>query len=198
MKKVIDARGLDCPKPVLRTKKALEQGGFDKLEILVDNKAARDNISSFLEKSGQKIDQVKETIGDFTIYATIKKAETIVPRQNEAASTAGKTVFISSDSLGIGSDDLGRKLMKAFTFTLTELDTPPNRLLFMNSGVYLCLNDSDSLPNLKILADRGTDILVCGTCLNFFGVSEKLAIGKVSNMYDIADHLLKDEGVIKI
>jgi len=74
MKKVIDARGLDCPKPVLRTKKALEQGGFDKLEILVDNKAARDNISSFLEKSGQKIDQVKETIGDFTIYATIKKS----------------------------------------------------------------------------------------------------------------------------
>ena len=198
MKKVIDVRGLDCPKPVLRTKKALEQGGFDKLEILVDNKAARDNVSSFLEKSGHKIDRVKETIGDFTIYATIKKAEAKVPEQNEAASTAGKTVFISSDSLGIGSDDLGRKLMKAFTFTLTELDTPPNRLLFMNSGVYLCLNDSDSLPNLKILAERGTDILVCGTCLNFFEVSEKLAIGKVSNMYDIADHLLNDPGVVKI
>ncbi|MDP8221399.1 MAG: sulfurtransferase-like selenium metabolism protein YedF [Candidatus Stygibacter frigidus] len=198
MKKVIDARGLDCPKPVLRTKKALEQGGFDKLEILVDNKAARDNVSSFLEKSGHKIDQVKETIGDFTIYATIKKAENKVPEQNEAASTAGKTVFISSDSLGIGSDDLGRKLMKAFTYTLTELDTPPNRLLFMNSGVYLCLNDSDSLHNLKILAERGTDILVCGTCLNFFKVTDKLAIGKVSNMYDIADHLLNDPGVIKI
>ncbi|MDP8221100.1 MAG: sulfurtransferase-like selenium metabolism protein YedF [Candidatus Stygibacter frigidus] len=198
MKKVIDARGLDCPKPVLRTKKALELGGVDQLEILVDNKAARDNVSSFIEKSGSKVDRIKETIGDFTIYATVQRSAGNDIKSEEAADAAGKTVFISSDCLGIGSDDLGRKLMKAFTFTLTELDTPPTRILFMNSGVYLCLNDSDSLPNLKILADSGTDILVCGTCLNFFEIADNLAIGKVSNMYDIADHLMTDKRVVKI
>ncbi|MCF7911418.1 MAG: sulfurtransferase-like selenium metabolism protein YedF [Candidatus Cloacimonetes bacterium] len=198
MKKVIDARGLDCPKPVLETKKALEKGGFTKLEITVDNKAARDNVSSFLEKTGNKIDKINEVKGEFTLYVTPGNVSETAPEPQNTADVTGKTIFIASNCLGSGSDDLGAKLMKAFTFTLTELDNLPQRILFMNAGVYLCLQDSDSLPNLKILAERGTDILVCGTCLNFFGVADQLAIGKVSNMYDIAGHLLSDTQVIKI
>ncbi len=197
MKKIIDVRGLDCPKPVLETKKALEKGGFDKLEIIVDNKAARDNVSRFLEKTGNKLIKINELKGEFTIYAE-PGIITNTGKEQESHKIAGKTIFIASDAIGTGSEELGKKLMKAFTFTLTELQEPPKRLLFMNSGVFLCLHNSDSLPNLKILADRGVDILVCGTCLNFFGVNDQLAIGKVSNMYDIAGHLLADAGVIKI
>jgi selenium metabolism protein YedF len=197
MKKVIDARGLECPKPVLETKKALEIGGFTKLEVTVDNKAARDNVSRFLEKTGNKIDKIIEVKGEFTLYAT--PGQINVSKDKEIQSDLkGKTLFIASNCLGSGSDELGAKLMKAFTYTLTELDNPPQRILFMNAGVYLCLKESDSLPNLKIMADCGTDLLVCGTCLNYFGVTDQLAIGKVSNMYDIAGHLLKDDNVVKI
>ena len=198
MKKVIDVRGLDCPKPVLQTKKALEKGGFTQLEITVDNKAARDNVKSFLEKTGNKVDKINEINGDFTLYVTPGNITAPAPEPQKTATSDGKTIFIDSNCLGSGSDALGAKLMKAFTFTLTELDTPINRILFMNSGVYLCLNDSDSLPNLKILAKNGTDILVCGTCLNFFKVTDQLAIGKISNMYDIAEHLLSDPNIVKI
>lgn len=195
MKKVIDARKLDCPKPVLAAKKALSEGGFDFLEILVDNIAARDNVSRFLEKSGVKIDRISEANNEFTIYTAKTDGQKVVVEKKELA---GKTVFIASDCLGLGSDDLGKKLMKAFTFTLNELDTPPKRLLFMNSGVRLCLNDADTLANIQKLAEQGTDILVCGTCLDFFGLTDKLAIGKISNMYDIAGHLLEDEDVVKV
>jgi selenium metabolism protein YedF len=201
MKKVIDARGLDCPKPVLETKKALENGGYTQLEIIVDNKAARDNVNRFLDKTGNSINKIIETKGDFTIYATCGKTSAKTAEQSVSsnpANAAAKTIFIGSNAIGHGSDELGKKLMKAFTFTLTELETPPGRLLFMNAGVFLCLKDSDSLPNIKILADRGVDILVCGTCLNFFAVSDQLALGKISNMYDIAGHLLEDNAVITI
>jgi selenium metabolism protein YedF len=201
MKKIIDARGLDCPKPVLETKKALENKDLTQLEIIVDNQAAVDNVSRFLKKTGNSVTKVIESKGIFTIYASLGKQND--PAQETAAqplpvSTAAKTVFIASDAIGHGSAELGKKLMKAFTFTLTELETPPKRLLFMNAGVYLCLNNSDSLPNLKTLARRGVDIHVCGTCLDYLGVSNQLAVGKVSNMYDIASHLLEDTAVIKI
>lgn len=199
MKKIIDVRGLDCPKPVLETKKALDKKEFDFLEIIVDNKAARDNVSRFLTKSGCEIKEVLENKSDFIIK--VELGEGGKPGQKaiaEAAPAGGKTLFISSNCMGAGSDELGAKLMQAFIFTLTELEELPERILFMNSGVKLCLKGAATLANLNKLSDGGVDILVCGTCLNFFGLSEQLAVGKVSNMYDIAGHLMEDGRVVAV
>ncbi|MCF7919463.1 MAG: sulfurtransferase-like selenium metabolism protein YedF [Candidatus Cloacimonetes bacterium] len=200
MKKVIDARKMDCPKPVLLTKKALEAGGFSQLEILVDNKAARDNVISFLEKKESPASRIIDNDGDFTIYLDNVKPLPGNPQTDieQLHPLSGKTVFISSESIGDGSEELGKKLMKAFTFSLNELQVKPQCLLFMNAGVKLCIEKADTLANLKKLAEYGTEILVCGTCLDYFGISNKLAVGKISNMYDIATHLLTDKGVIKI
>lgn len=196
MKRVIDARKLDCPKPVLLVKKALSDGGFTFLEILVDNIAARDNVSRFLEKSGVKVAKVNQAGADFTI--TTEKLHEGDVIQEKKKKLEGKTLFIASKFLGLGSDDLGEKLMKAFTYTLTELDNPPKCILFMNSGVELCLEGADTLKNLQHLEKGGTEILVCGTCLDFFGLTDKLAVGKISNMYDIAGHLIDDKEVVKV
>jgi selenium metabolism protein YedF len=197
MKKVIDARKLDCPKPVINTKKALEAGGFDKLEILVDNIAARDNVSSLLRKMNLEIARVVEAKGDYTIYVDVMNGES-EEKDKKIESPGGITLFIGSDAIGHGSDELGTKLMKAFTYTLNELDNQPQRLLFMNSGVKLCITGSDSLNNIIKLAECGVDILVCGTCLDYFGITDMLRVGKISNMYDIAGHLLDDEKVVKV
>jgi len=197
MKNIIDVRKLDCPKPVINTKKALEAGGFDKLEILVDNIAARDNVSSLLHKMNLDIARVVEAKGEFTIYVDVVNSLS-EKENNKIESLGGETLFIGSDALGHGSVELGKKLMKAFTFTLNELDNLPERLLFMNGGVKLCITGSDSLNNIRKLAERGVDILVCGTCLDYFGIMDKLQIGKISNMYDIAGHLIDDEKVVKV
>lgn len=202
-KKVIDTSGLPCPQPVIKTKQILEEGCFEHLEVIVDNLAAKENVSRFLTKSKVKIARIENNAGKFHIFAQIKEAK---PSKDFAEDEylcsvpqiTGKTLFITKDALGTGSKELGKKLMKAFLYTLTQLENKPTLLLFMNSGVKLCVEGSDSVPNLKTLSEKGTELLVCGTCLDYFGISEKLQVGKISNMYDIAGHLLDDERVVKI
>lgn len=197
MKKVIDARKLDCPKPVLLTKKAIENEEVTQLEILVDNLAARNNVSAFLKKKQIEIDKISETDNHFTIY-TKKIAGRKTVTEEIKTDVAGKTIFIASDAIGTGSDELGGKLMKAFLYSLNEFDLPPRCLLFMNAGVKLCLKNAESLKNLVLLQEKGVEILVCGTCLDYYNLTSELAVGKISNMYDIAGHLLEDTNVIKI
>ncbi|MDO9578881.1 MAG: sulfurtransferase-like selenium metabolism protein YedF [Candidatus Cloacimonadales bacterium] len=203
MKKLIDACGLSCPQPVVQTMKALKEGDFDELEIIVDNVAARENVSRFLKKAEVEITKIEEAGKKIHIFArTVKKVESTdfdaneypcpVPQKN------GKTIFIAKDAIGSGSEELGQKLMKAFLFTLTEMETKPARIMFMNSGVKLCTEGNAAVQNLKSLVESGTEILVCGTCLDYFGISDKLEVGIISNMYDIAGHLLGDDGVVKI
>ena len=202
-KKTIDTSGLSCPQPVVNTMKTLKEGGFEELEIIVDNQAAKENVSAFLTKSQVKIARIETNSGKFHIFTQIK--DTVESEDFNAndypcsiEATEGKTIFIAKDAIGSGSEELGRKLMKAFLYTLTQLENKPACLLFMNSGVKLCVDGNDSLPNLQTLQRNGTDILVCGTCLDYFNISDKLQVGKISNMYDIAGHLLEDEIVIKV
>jgi selenium metabolism protein YedF len=203
MKKLIDARGLSCPQPVVETMRALKQGGFEELEIIVDNEAAKENVSRFLKKSEVVISEI---LADGNIYHIISKIKTEVTSDNFDANDypcpipqkTGRTIFIAKDAIGSGSEELGKKLMKAFFFSLTEIDNKPTRIIFMNSGVKLCTEGNDAAQNLKSLQESGTEILVCGACLEYFGISNKLQVGIVSNMYDIAEHLLGDEQVIRI
>lgn len=204
--KRVDARKLACPKPVLLTKEAIGDESTNRIEVIVDNFAALENVKRFLTNFGFEVKGVTQLGNDHYIfatrvYATVSESKFDVneyPCPVPQTSSQGKTIFVKSEFLGIGDDKLGALLMKAFIYTLNEVDKQPERLLFMNSGVKLCVEGAITLENLQKLSDKGVDILVCGTCLDFFGITENLRVGKISNMYDIAESLTNNSSVLTV
>ncbi|MEI8172766.1 MAG: sulfurtransferase-like selenium metabolism protein YedF [Deltaproteobacteria bacterium] len=192
MKKIIDAKGLACPQPVILTKKALEQE--DEITVIVDNDTAAENVRRMGTKSGCTVDTEKKEDGTFHIHLSKKQGGT-APAETEqspsgtfndsCASDGPLVVVISSDRMGRGNDELGHVLMRSFIHTLLTLEPLPETLIFYNSGVKLTVKDSEVLDDLKKIEEAGVSILACGTCLNYFGISSDLACGIVSNMYDI-------------
>jgi selenium metabolism protein YedF len=190
--KVIDAQGLPCPQPVILARKALAEGGFDTLDILVDDAASRENLLKFAAYAKCEVEAVT-TDGPRTTLR-LKPGTTVASQPASApapAATQAATVLITADGLGQGDPDLARLLMRGFLYTLTECDAPPMQVIFMNAGVRLAVEGSESLANLRKLADRGVDILACGTCLEFYKLTETLGVGRITNMYEIAELLLQ-------
>jgi selenium metabolism protein YedF len=187
----IDSRGLKCPEPVLKTRKALADG-MENFTVLVDNETARDNVCRFARTSGCDI-AVTETDEGF-IIAISPGAERATPTEPEVAvscdSLAGTVIFVSSDEIGTGGRELGTTLMKSFIYATAEADVQPSSMIFMNSGVRLVTENDETVENLIKLADRGVDILVCGTCLDFYKLKDGLKVGRVSNMYEIQSALI--------
>ncbi len=186
--KLLDCRGLACPQPVIETKKAVEAGNEKNILVIVDNTVARENVARFARNAGCAV-AVTEKEGCYHLEITVpesktKNIEPVSEKKAEARETAGNVYFITSNTLGQGSPDLGEVLMKSLMVTLTQQD-PPAALLLLNSGVYLTVEDSPVLEQLMVLADKGTEILVCGTCLNYYKLNEKHAVGTVSNMLEI-------------
>ncbi len=204
--KRIDARGMACPKPVLSVNKDLEEGGYDRIEVLVDNPAAKENVSRFASYSGNEILSTNEEGGTISILIGVKaggaggvadKVAAAVasscPESEVEASSAAKqaaTVFIRSDRIGSGDDQLGALLMRAFLSTLGETEPAPGRLILMNGGVRLAVEGAETVESLRRLEAAGIEVLACGTCLKFYGLEERLAAGRISNMYEIAGALL--------
>lgn len=193
MIKKIDVRGLECPQPVVRTKKALDHLQEGVLEVIVDNEAASKNLQRLAESSGCII-SVKKEKDDFIV--TIKKEET-VNKQNKKK-TEKITFFINSNSIGKGNDKLGYILTNSFFPTLVDTAPKPHTILFLNSGVKLVTKNSTVTDSLKLLEEEGTEILICGTCLDFFNLKDKVKVGKISNMFEIVDTLLNSDKVITI
>jgi len=114
-------------------------------------------------------------------------------------SREGPVVLVmSSENLGRGDDVLGTVLVKSFLHTVTEISERPDVVIFLNSGVKLAVEGSEVLDDVKALADAGVRILACGTCLNYFGLKEKLGAGVVSNMYDIAQTMLTAGRLVQV
>ena len=195
----IDAKGLACPQPVVFAKKALEEGGFELLEITVDGASARENVSRFATHSGHAVESIRDAEGVSTIVIRRNpSAEGAAPEprceDEEAtvpASRSAATVFISSDKLGSGNDELGSLLMRGFISALAEASPLPTRIILMNGGVRLAVEDSAALSGLAKLVGLGVEILACGTCLDFYKIKDKLAVGRVSNMFEISGLLLE-------
>ena len=204
MTKVIDARGLPCPQPVIKTKEAIEQNKGESLLVIINSAESRDNVERFLKHSGVEIEKIEQKESDFYIHTkvfsgTLRPAavsETVSCSPQSAG--AGTTIFINKDRIGHGSDELGTNLMKAFIATIKDLSVQPKTICFMNSGVKLTVKGAESLPYLKELQEKGVGLLVCGTCLNYFNLKEQLGTGRISNMYDIAETMLKSSKVITI
>lgn len=201
MSKRIDCRGLACPQPVMETKKAL--GEADELIVLVDNAAAKENVKRFAESQGCQV-VVKEEKDNFALKISKKKAREEKPAAVELLKIKGWesspdiVLFIESDSMGRGSEELGKILMRSFLQTLEQSEVHPNRIILLNSGVKLACQGSEVLEDLQELAAKGGEVLACGTCLDFFGLKKNLMTGRVSNMYEIINSLAQAKKVIKI
>jgi len=188
----IDARVLPCPQPVVRTKKALERAPGEPVTVLVDNPESRDNVSRFARSQGCAV-AVREADGGF--YLDITPESTPAPA---AAEGGGGVVLITDYRFGTGDERLGEILMKAFLNTLWDYDPKPAKLVFVNYGVRLTTEGSEVLETLALLEKKGVEVFSCGTCLEYYGLGEKLKVGLVSNMYAIVDVLLSASKVVRI
>jgi len=193
---VIDCRGLACPQPVVTTKQALDQLKEGEMIVVVDNASSCNNVERFVRSQGCSV-EIKEEGKDF--YLRIQKGS---GKDREKATKPGEkikkvVVYINSHLLGIGDEALGAILMRSFLKTLMDLEKKPSRLILINSGVRLASEGSEVLETLKKLSEEGTEILACGTCLDFYGLKEKLRVGMVSNMYDITQSLLEADHLVR-
>ena len=187
----VDARGLACPLPVVNTKKALEKIGEGKITVLVDSSESCQNVQRFARSQGCQV-EVKESDG--VICLDIARSQTVQARKKQNSDV----VLITSDRLGIGSKKLGESLMESFTDTLLGIDPKPARLILLNAGVKLATKSSKVWETLQLLAENGVEIFSCGTCLEYYNLTDKLMVGQVTNMYDIIDTLLSAGKVITI
>jgi selenium metabolism protein YedF len=184
MAKIIDAKGLACPQPVLLTKKALEQE--NEVTVFVDNEPAVENIRRLGKNMGCTLQAEKKEDGTFQVHLSREAGEISAASPDLSCTTGPLVIAISSDRMGRGDDELGYVLIRSFIHTMLSLEPLPHTVIFYNTGVKLTVKGSEVLDDLKELEQKGIAVLVCGTCLNYFGVSKDLSVGVISNMYDIA------------
>lgn len=217
MKKIVKALGDQCPLPVVKATKALDalkEGGT--LEIHVDNPIAVQNLLRMAEGHNLKSKETKVKAKKYVVTievpplavrkamaqgeggpCTVDPSEILAGIQEESKINKGQVVAIASEFLGHGSPDLGKALMKGFIFALSQLAKLPETIIFYNGGAKHTTSGSASLEDLRKMQAEGVRILTCGTCLNFFDLTEKLAVGEVTNMYTIVEILTSAKGVIK-
>jgi len=184
MAKIVDAKGLACPQPVLLTKKALEEEA--KVTVIVDNEPAVANITRLGKTMGFTLHTDKQEDGTFQIHLSREEGEGAVVPLDVSCTVGPLVIAISSDRMGRGNDELGYVLIRSFIHTMLSLEPLPQTVIFYNTGVKLTAKDSEVLDDLKKIEESGVAILVCGTCLNYFGITKDLSVGVISNMYDIA------------
>jgi selenium metabolism protein YedF len=208
MNKIIDAKGKSCPIPVIMAKKEID-GGNNSFVVEVDNNIAVQNHNKLANSQSFKT-EVKEDNENFKVYFS-KDSEIAVHEEeclecNEILDEAEKnknllgawTVFIGKEIIGAGNEELGKSLMKMYFYTISEGEELPKSILFMNDGVKVPTLNEQAIEHLKDLENKGVEILVCGACLNFYGLEEKLKVGKVSNMYDITNRMKEAAKVITL
>ena len=208
MKKIkVDAMDDQCPIPVIKTKKALKEITETTLvEVHVDNEIAVQNLSKMAKQ--KNLEYKCEKLEEQHYIIKIKAESEGVSIQQKAPAENDKeicypdrksntVVVLSSNQMGNGSEELGQILMKGFIFALTELDELPSTVLLYNSGVKLSTEGSNSIEDLKTLQAQGVEILSCGTCLNYYNLTEKLQVGDVTNMYFILEKMAQADKIIR-
>ncbi len=213
----VNAIGDNCPIPVIKTKKAMQEvTGAETIEVLVDNEIAVQNVTKMASSAGASVSSEKIAEKEFKLTIQVNGAVagedtkvTCIPdqrgnlviafdsdRMGSGNDELGK-VLIKGDRMGSGNDELGKVLIKGFIFAVTQLEQLPKTMLFYNGGATLTAEGSDSLEDLKSLEAQGVEILTCGTCLNYYGLTEKLQVGSVTNMYTIVEKLTEADKVVK-
>ena len=201
-KKTVNAMGDVCPVPLVKAKNAIaELAGSGKVEVLVDNEIAVQNLEKMAQQKGYGFLVKEKKENEYHVEFTVSETEPAETEEKTVclvpAAKKTKLVVLSADHMGEGAEELGKILMKSFLYALTQQDELPDTILCYNGGAKLTCEGSESLEDLKDLAARGVEILTCGTCLNFYGITEKLQIGSVTNMYDIVERMSSADRVIK-
>lgn len=198
---IIDCKGLECPMPVIKTKKYFDLEGSKETLVLVDNEVAKNNIlrlakglnlnSTFNEENG--LYEIHLSRGEF-----IEVDETVKEKTENTTKKDAPTIVITSNLFGSGNDKLGETLMKVYINTLAETEILPGNLIFINGGVKLTCAGSDVLDSLISMQEKGVNIISCGACLDFYNLKEELKAGGIGNMYQIIDLMNKSGNTIKI
>ena len=178
---VVDAMGKLCPEPVIMTKAEIDKGAQE-LDVLVDNDIAVSNVTRLLNNRGYSVELTRSG-NERRLSAKKTASGEAVPAKREEL----LAILVAHDVLGGNDHELGEVLMKAFLGCLSKLSRRPAVMAFMNEGVKLVLEDSSACEYIKELEKAGTKILVCGTCTTHFGITEKVAVGTVSNMFEIME-----------
>lgn len=197
MEKIIkvDAIGDKCPVPVIKTKNALKDIKEGTLEVLVDNSISMENVEKMCIEKKLAYSVVKDgEVYKISITKTDEKKEEIDGKED---SSEGTVIVIDSDEMGKGDSKLGKTLMKAFVYTLTELEILPETVILYNKGVFLVAEGSESVEDLQKLVSMGVNIVSCGACVNFYELTEKVKVGTITNMYNILNLQMKSKRIIK-
>lgn len=201
----VNAMGDACPIPVVKTKNAIKGlDGPGVVETLVDNEIAVQNLTKMAKQKKYGVKSEKLGADRYKVTITVGEgAEALPEEETETCLAMPKTgrkktvVVISSAEMGTGSSELGKTLMKGFIYALGQQDEFPSAILLYNGGAALSCKGSASLEDLKSLEAQGVEILTCGTCLNFYGLSDSLETGSVTNMYAIAEKMMSADLIVK-
>lgn len=197
----VNAMGDNCPIPVIKTRKAMQEvSGPEVLEVLVDNEIAVQNVSKMAASTGAQVSSVKLGESEFKVTVVMAGAVETETKEEMACMPDKRdntVVVIASERMGEGNDALGKVLIKGFIFAVSQLDTLPKKILFYNGGATLTCEESDAIEDLKSMEAQGVEILTCGTCLDYYGLKDKLAVGSVTNMYAIVEALAEASNVIR-
>jgi selenium metabolism protein YedF len=194
----VDARGLACPQPVILTRRALREGSA--ILTIVDNEIAQRNVTRMAEKSGYTVHSEEQDDGIYLRIEGKEAAPQAAPAQTGAAQTGGPLVLVvSSEYMGRGEHaELGTILIRGFFHTMGEVEPVPDTIIFFNSGVKLVVDGSSVLEDLEALSESGVEILACGTCLGYYELTEKVAVGEISNFYTIAETMFGAGKVVNL
>ena len=200
----VNAMGDTCPIPVVKTKEAIRQLGAEGgvVETLVDNDIAVQNLSKMANQKGYGVESEKLGENEYRVTMTVRAGADLPAESEETvcmvpAGQKNTVVVVAADHMGEGEGELGKNLLKAFLYALSQQESLPKTILFYNGGASLTCQGSLSLEDLKSMAERGVEILTCGTCLNFYGLTEKLAVGGVTNMYDIVEKQMAADLIVR-
>ena len=201
----VNAIGDACPIPVVKTKNAIrELGGSGVVEVSVDNEIAVQNLLKMAKQKEYEASFEKKSNTEYIVTINVNGGE--ASEAKHVTKTAVKSdeiklketiVVIDSDKMGDGDEEFSKTLLKGFIYALSSQDIPPAKILFYNTGVRITTEGSASIEDLKVLEKAGAKIYSCGACLNNYGLSEKLLVGEVTNMYDIVSYLMEADLVIR-
>ncbi|MDO9079462.1 MAG: sulfurtransferase-like selenium metabolism protein YedF [Desulfuromonadales bacterium] len=190
--KSIDCRNWLCPKPVIEVRKVMLAAPDVALCALVEDQVARQNLLRLASSLGWSV-QERDVDGVAALEFSPAASTTAVT----ASVGANTVVLVAAATMGSGNDELGRILLRNFLLTLAELEIPPSTIYFINDGVKLVVQDADTVEILQKLADLGIDLAACGLCLEFFGLKEKVAVGRITNMLDIVQGMTNAGSVLR-
>lgn len=198
--KKINALGLCCPQPLILTKKEIENSTEKEFLVMVDNETAVQNLEKFAKSSNLLFNFEKKSDKEFDVFITKTKDYSLSNPKDfcDVIDNSNVVLSISKNFMGDGSEELGKILIKGFIYTVSEYENLPKTIIFFNSGVKLTTEGSECIDDLKKLEEKGVKIVSCGTCLDYYGLKEKLLVGEVTNMYTIYETLYKSSKVISI